>query len=69
MVTNTYQAKEKNKSQAFNDFAVFSMVTLASLSAGALQNSFGWQVVNMGALPLLLVILLALIWLSTKNQL
>lgn len=69
MVTNTYQAKEKNKSQAFNDFAVFSTVTLASLSAGALQNSFGWQVVNMGALPLLLVILLALIWLSTKNQL
>lgn len=69
MVTDTYRPKEKNKSQAFNDFAVFSTVTVASLSAGALQNTFGWQVVNIGALPLLLIILLALLWLSYKTPL
>ncbi len=48
MVINIYEAGEKNKSQAFNDFAVFSTVTVASLSAGVLQNSFGWKVVNIG---------------------
>jgi MFS family permease len=69
MVTDTYQPREKNKAQAFNDFAVFSTVTVASLSAGALQNTFGWEIVNIGALPLLLVILLALIWLAHKNHL
>ncbi len=69
MVTDTYRPIEKNKSQAFNDFAVFSTVTVASLSAGALQNTFGWQMVNIGALPLLLIILLALIWLSHKTPL
>lgn len=67
MVTDTYSPIEKNKSQAFNDFAVFSTVTVASLSAGALQNTFGWQMVNIGALPLLLIILVALIWLSRKS--
>jgi MFS family permease len=66
MVTDTYRPNEKNKSQAFNDFAVFSTVTVASLSAGALQNAYGWQIVNIGALPLLLIILLALLWLSYK---
>ncbi|PCJ42518.1 MAG: MFS transporter [SAR86 cluster bacterium] len=68
MITDTYEEKEKNKAQALNDFSVFSMVAVASLSAGALQNAFGWQVVNIGALPLLLVILFALIWLVKKNR-
>ena len=69
MVTDTYQPSEKNKSQAFNDFAVFSTVAVASLSAGALQSKFGWQIVNIGAFPLLLIILLALLWLAEKNPL
>jgi hypothetical protein len=40
---------------------VFTVVTLSSLSAGALQHEFGWQMVNIGVLPLLAVILIALI--------
>ncbi|MDG2089521.1 MAG: MFS transporter [Gammaproteobacteria bacterium] len=68
MITDTYEEKEKNKAQALNDFAVFSMVTVASLSSGVLQNAFGWQLVNIGAIPLLLVILFALIWLVIKNR-
>ncbi len=68
MITDTYEEKEKNKAQALNDFSVFSMVTLASLSAGALQNIFGWQMVNIGAIPLLLVILCSLVWLSRREK-
>jgi len=68
MITDTYEDKEKNKAQALNDFSVFSMVTVASLSAGALQDAFGWQTVNIGALPLLLIILIALIWLTQKES-
>lgn len=68
MITDTYEDKEKNKAQALNDFSVFSMVTVASLSSGALQNAFGWQTVNIGALPLLLIILIALIWLTQKES-
>lgn len=68
MITDSYVEAEKNKAQALNDFSVFSMVTLASLSAGALQNSFGWKIVNLGAIPILLLILLALIWLLVKTS-
>jgi len=56
------EREERARLQAINDFAVFSTVTLAALSSGALQASYGWRVVNMGVLPFLLVILVFLLW-------
>ena len=63
MLTETYQPEERFKTQAANDFIVFSMVATASLSAGALQHHFGWQAVNYGAIPALIIILCSLLWL------
>ena len=63
MLTETYRPDERFKTQAANDFMVFSMVAAASLSAGALQHHFGWQAVNLGAIPALVIILFSLIWL------
>lgn len=63
LLTETYRKEETAKSQAFNDFMVFSMVTLASLSSGYFQNTFGWQSVNYSALIFIFVIAASLIWL------
>lgn len=63
LLTSAYKNSEKAKAQAFNDFLVFTMVTIASLSAGMFQHNFGWKAVNIGALPLLAIILLSIIWL------
>jgi MFS family permease len=68
LLTETYTLNEKNKAQAFNDFVVFSAVSLASLSAGALQNRFGWEMVNLGALPLLFAALAGSLWLVVLNR-
>jgi len=62
LLTETYQSAEQAKVQALNDFSVFTTVALASLSAGALQNRFGWQAVNLGLIPLLLIILACIVW-------
>ena len=62
LLTETYRPEERAKTQALNDFIVFTTVALSSLSAGALQNSYGWQVVNLGLIPLLIVILASIIW-------
>ncbi len=62
MLTETYRSEERFKTQAANDFIVFSMVAIASLSAGALQHHFGWQAVNFGAIPALIIILFSLVW-------
>jgi len=61
LLTETYRPSEKARTQASNDFAVFTTVTLASLSAGALQHQFGWEMVNVGVLPLLAMIWVAIV--------
>jgi len=66
LLTETYTATERAKAQALNDFIVFSTAAFASLSAGYLQHQFGWQMVNIGTLPLLLLILLSLLWIQTQ---
>ncbi|MGQ0648204.1 MAG: MFS transporter [Gemmatimonadaceae bacterium] len=63
LITEAHSPQEKGKAQALNDFAVFSTVTLAVLSAGALQHAFGWRAVNLGALPVTLIPLGAVLWL------
>jgi len=66
LLTETYHPSERSKVQAMNDFAVFSTVTAASLVAGFLQHNIGWQAVNLGVLPFLLLILASIIWVSRK---
>ena len=63
LLTETYRKEETAKSQAINDFLVFSMVTLASLSSGYFQNTFGWKSVNYGGLLFVFIITLSLAWL------
>lgn len=68
LLTAAYRAEERAKSQALNDFIVFTTVTLASLSAGILQNLLGWTAVNLGVMPLLIIALLSVLWLSWRRQ-
>lgn len=64
LLTEVYQPNERAKTQAVNDFLVFTMVAMASLSAGYLQHQFGWRMVNIGVLPVLVVIMGSLVWLG-----
>ena len=68
LLTETYVQAERAKVQAANDFIIFTTVALASLSAGYLQHSFGWQAVNRGVVPLLLLILVSIAWLTLKQR-
>ena len=68
LLTETYETAEKAKIQAFNDFMVFTMVMLASLSAGALHYHFGWRAVNLGVLPPVALVLCALLWLKWRPR-
>lgn len=68
LLTETYTPAERNKAQALNDFIVFTAVSIASLSAGTLQNRFGWQTVNLGVLPLLAIALAGSLWLAVLNR-
>ncbi|MFK5915215.1 MAG: MFS transporter [Woeseiaceae bacterium] len=63
LLTETYSENEKFKAQALNDFLVFSVVASASLFAGILHHTMGWQFVNYMAIPAIIIILMSLLWL------
>ncbi len=68
LLTETYRPAERAKAQALNDFTVWTAVVAASLSAGALQQAFGWRAVNLGAIPLILIAAGAVGWLWLKRR-
>jgi MFS family permease len=68
LLTETYRPEEKAKTQALNDFLVFATVTVASLSGGVLLTSLSWRVVNLGVVPVVVVIIAAVLWLKAQRK-
>jgi MFS family permease len=53
LLSESYRDGEAFKSQAFNDFVVFSCAAISSAAAGATLYWLNWELVNYAALPLL----------------
>ena len=68
MLTETYTPAERFKTQAVNDFSVFTTVAVSSLSAGAVQHMFGWRIVNYSVIPLLVIVLVSLLMLGYRDR-
>jgi MFS family permease len=63
LLTETYRPEERAKAQGANEFAIFAMMTLSSLSSGMIVSSAGWDKVNYAATPLVAVVICALVYL------
>ena len=69
MLASSHSPEERGRIQGLNDFMVFGMVTIASLSSGGLMNCSGgdpvqgWTAVNLAMVPFLMLAFGALIWL------
>ena len=57
----TYKEEEKYRAQGFNDFIVYSVHALGSLSAGILIVLTNWKIMNLICIPLIIVIILTTI--------
>lgn len=62
LLPSTYHEHEKFKVQSLNDFLIFSLQAIASLSAGWFVFNFGWEVVLLSVLPLLILQFIMLTW-------
>lgn len=51
LLTETYRSEEKAKAQGTNDFIVFAVQGITSLSSGLLISRQGWDTLNLLALP------------------
>jgi MFS family permease len=68
MVTECHRPEEGAKVQGFNDFLIFGVVSTTAFTSGWLQNAFGWTVVNLSVVPLILAVIAAALWLSARRS-
>jgi MFS family permease len=68
LLTETYRPEEMAKAQGTNDFCIFAMMVVSSLSSGLVVTNEGWRQVNFSALPLVAVIIGAIVWLALRQR-
>jgi len=68
LLTETYRPEERAKAQGVNEFAIFAMMALSSLSSGMIVTHAGWDRVNHAAAPLIAVVILSLGFLSMQMR-
>lgn len=68
MVTEAYTPAEKAKTQAANDFLVFTSVAVASLASGVLHQTIGFVAMNFAVLPLLAVTVIATLTIARMKR-
>ena len=68
LLTQGYRASERFKVQAVNDFMVFGLQAIGSLSAGALLAGLGWSGVMNFTLPVLLVLIVIMAFNALRTE-
>ena len=64
LLTETYRPEERAKAQGANEFAIFVMMVISSLSSGVIVTGAGWELLNLAALIPLAAVALAIPWLA-----
>ena len=68
LLATTHTPEEQAKVQGLNDFLVLGLVTVASVSSGALLTLYGWETVQLAMAPALAVAAAALVWLTVTEK-
>ncbi len=68
LLTETYHAAEKAKAQGTNELFIFLTMATSSFSSGMILETNGWQTLNYAAIPFVLAMGLAVMWLMTKRR-
>ncbi|WP_434762943.1 MFS transporter [Vibrio fortis] len=66
LFSQSYQAKNKSKAQALNEFVVFSCVSITALLSGWLESTVGWQMLNIYVLPFVLLVIMVFAFSAKK---
>jgi MFS family permease len=66
MLATAYRPEEAAKVQAANEQVVFGVMAVASIASGLLLQLIGWEAINLLAIPVAAVAILALAWVSLR---
>jgi len=68
LLTETYHSAEKAKAQGANDLFILLTMATSSFSSGMILETNGWQTLNYAAIPFVLAMGVAVLWLITKRR-
>jgi predicted MFS family arabinose efflux permease len=68
LLTEAYTPRDKAKTQGLNDFIVFAVMGVSSLSSGALIDAAGWERMNAVALPFVAIVAFAAVWFGALRR-
>jgi MFS family permease len=68
LLTETHAPSEKAKVQGANDMAIFITMAISSASSGWLFSARGWEIMNYGAVPFLVLTGLAILFYGTGKR-
>ena len=68
LLTETHAPAEKAKVQGANDMAIFITMAISSASSGWLFSARGWEVMNYGAIPFLVITGAAILFFGSRTR-
>ena len=68
VLSSAHRPAERFRAQATNDFTVFTISAIGSLSAGTVMQVYGWNTVLASSLPIILLALGVLAWLRPDKR-
>jgi MFS family permease len=68
LLTETYRPEERAKAQGANDQAIFLMMLVSSFASGVAVTTAGWERLNLFALPLIVIVAVALGWFAAHER-
>ena len=68
LLTRTYRPWERARVQASHDFVVYATTATAAAMAGFLQQKAGWMVINLAALPMMMIVMCTALLLAMRER-
>jgi MFS family permease len=68
LLTEAYAPDEKARAQGLNDFIVFAVMGVSSFSSGVMIDAAGWEKMNLGALPFIAAVAIAVSWYALRRR-
>lgn len=68
LMTTAYTPAERGKTQGMMNQIIYTVVAIGSLSSGAFIHFFGWDWVNIGAIPLLAIAAAVTLWYAASSR-
>src|SRR5437763_3556557 len=68
MLTQAYRAEERAKVQGLNEFLIAGSAALGSFASAGVYSGFGWDGLNLGVMPLLLLCAAITIWYALTQR-